>query len=97
MQILWQYRVARGKRHPEAAFRRAGAKKTSEKRKGEVRPAARARNQAREPRRRKGAPAPARVSRETGSRLPDEPAAAEPEARRTMTKHDISGEPHDKT
>ena len=41
--------------------------KTPEKRTGEVRPAPRARNQAREPRRRRRAPAPARDTRETGS------------------------------
>ncbi len=66
------------KRRPEAAFRHAGAgSKPPEKRTGEVRAMPRARNQAREPRRRRRPPPPTRVTRETGTRLPGEPAAAQ--------------------
>ena len=58
---------------------------------GKVRPPPRARNQAREPRRRKGAPAPAqarpRITRETGSARRGPEGDGNDDA---MTEHDTS-------
>ena len=59
-----------GAASPASRGRAAPFLKTREKPTGDVRPLPRARNQAREPRRRRHAPAPAQDTREKGTRSP---------------------------
>ena len=73
-------------RHSGRAFRFAPARKNPKKRTGEVRPAPRARNQAREPRRRRHACPPARGTRGKGFRPAGASAAGR--AERSGTKRD---------
>ena len=85
--------MAPGKRTPEPPprvlrGRAAPFLKTPEKPTGDVRPAPRARNQAREPRRRRHAPAPAQDTRGTGTRSPSGKEERDDDRNRTPTGGD---------